>query len=171
MSVSMEILQSELMHDLKGMEIRIKGTKPVMMAAAEKMVGSIKLNFTEGKIRPLSKRVEREGGETLRLTGRLMNSITAKGYAGRAVAGTNVVYALAQQFGFKGAVKQQVSPHRRVITQAFGHAIDPKTVMVKAHARTIQQNIPARPFMELDPGDFAEIKEMIMHHIMQGDRR
>ncbi len=169
-TVSIEFLQSEIMSDLKGLEQRIKDTRPVMKRVAAMMASSLKQNFTSGKIRPKSKRVLRDGGETLRLTGRLMNSITAKGYEGRAVAGTNVVYALAQQFGFHGPVRQHVSTHRRVISQAFGHAIDPRTVMVKAHDRTINQILPARPFMKLDPGDFAEAKEMIVRHIMGGDK-
>ena len=154
------------MQELKGLEYRITDTKPVMTRVAKLMAGSIKAHFAGGTIKPVSKRVKREGGETLRLTGRLMNSITAEGYEGRAVVGTNVVYALAHQFGFEGQVKQQVGAHERKITQAFGKAIDPTTVMVKAHGRTIEQNIPARPFMEVDPDDFAEAKAMIMKHIM-----
>ena len=174
MGVSIEFLQSELMHELKGLEYRLKDTKPVMKAVAEMMESSIKQNFRDNKIRPESKRVKKEGGETLRLTGRLMNSIVGKGYEGRAVvmtpkAGTNVAYALAHQFGFKGTVEQQVSAHERTISQAFGKAIDPKRIMVKAHPRSMRMNLPARPFMKLDPGDFAEAKTMIMQHIMGGN--
>jgi phage gpG-like protein len=90
------------------------------------------------------------GGQPLRLTGRLMASITSKG-AGSVYqetpnsleVGTNVRYANVHQFGFSGV--QQVGSHSRNQTHAFGRAMAPRRVTVAAHSRRMR--ITARPFL------------------------
>lgn len=60
--------------------------------------------------------------------------------------GSKVPYAAVHELGFTGV--QQVEAHTRRITQAFGESIEPQTVQVSAHRRSM--SIPARP--HLQPG-------------------
>jgi phage gpG-like protein len=72
------------------------------------------------------------------------------GYAlsdeGSKVAGivsTNVKYARAHEYGFKGTVSVRES--MRTIKQAFGRPIAPVTVTVRAHS--MKMNLPERSFL------------------------
>jgi len=60
--------------------------------------------------------------------------------------GSRVPYSPVHEFGYQGV--QQVSAHERRITEAFGEPIDPQTVQVSAHRRSV--SIPERP--ALRPG-------------------
>ena len=58
--------------------------------------------------------------------------------------GTNVEYAAAQEFGFVGS--EQVRPHSRRMTHAFGvHLKTPQTIQISAHSRMMK--IPERPYL------------------------
>ena len=87
-------------------------------------------------------------GEVLRVrTGRLRRSIHPEwdfkpGYAG-AIIGTNVEYAGIHEYGFKGSV--QVKSFQREMRKAFGKPIAPRSVLVKAHSRTV--NVPEKSFL------------------------
>ena len=78
-------------------------------------------------------------------TGRLRQSVQTEvqsDTSGR--IGTNVEYAAAQEFGFSGA--EQVRPHQRRLTHAFGVRLrSPISVQVRGYSR--QMNIPERPFL------------------------
>lgn len=82
-----------------------------------------------------------------RRTGRLRASVThsVKIVGDKVVGtiGTNVVYGRVHELGYQGPV--QVGAHARTIRQAFGRAITPTVVNVRAHTR--QVNVPARPFL------------------------
>lgn len=60
--------------------------------------------------------------------------------------GSRVPYAPVHELGYQGV--QQVPSHERRITEAFGEPIEPTTVQVSAHRRSM--SIPARP--ALRPG-------------------
>ena len=104
-------------------------------------------------------------GELLRDSGRLMASVTSRddgsvanethgGNRHALEVGTNVKYANVQHFGFSGTVNQRVKEHERLQTKAWGRVIkNPQPVTVKAHSRTIQQNIAARPYLMMQPDD------------------
>jgi phage gpG-like protein len=77
------------------------------------------------------------------------------------IIGTDVPYAQAQNDGFKGSVRQHVKSFSRSLTKfgitgrkslkrstriEFGR-VKTGTTRVRAYNRTIQQNIPARPFI------------------------
>jgi phage gpG-like protein len=82
-----------------------------------------------------------------RRTGRLRNSITTDVQidGDRVIGriGTAVVYGRIHELGYSGPIG--VRAHSRTIRQAFGRAISPVTVDVRAHTR--QADIPARPFL------------------------
>lgn len=57
--------------------------------------------------------------------------------------GTHVEYAAVVEFGFSGL--QKVRSHERRISQAWGRAIEPRTVTVSAHTRNV--NRAAKPYL------------------------
>lgn len=88
------------------------------------------------------------------VSNRLKRSITASepaiGDDGWFVSvGTNVEYAPAHEFGFRGSVT--VSPHfrkRKVRTRLFGRTRNTRTGDVFVNAHTRRMNIRARPFLK-----------------------
>ena len=85
------------------------------------------------------------GGQVLRArSGALQASIEASVEdAGASIFSSGVKYALAQEYGFDG--DETVAAHVRVIRQAFGKAIAPKAVFVRAFSR--HMNLPEHSFM------------------------
>jgi phage gpG-like protein len=57
--------------------------------------------------------------------------------------GTNLIYARIHEYGFSGP--EFVPSHYRMQTQAFGHPMTPRQVLVRDHTR--QMEMPARPYM------------------------
>lgn len=89
-------------------------------------------------------------GEVLNVvTGKLRRSIhsfvEAEGdrISGVVAQSGDVKYGRRWEFGFTG--DEVVQAHVRTISQAFGHAIAPREVEVRAFTRHVDQ--PARPFM------------------------
>ncbi len=162
-------------------ETRWKNMVPPFKRSALILFASVKRNFSSGG-RPTWKPLKVREGQPLRDTGRLMASVTGAG--GGSVSrethqqgyhsleiGTNVVYANVHQFGFQGTVKQNVRAHSRVITQAFGRSIEPRPVTVKAHTRNMKMNIPARPFLLLQPEDKADIMKVFQEYLGFGPQK
>ncbi len=85
------------------------------------------------------------GGQVLRArSGALQASIEASVEdMGASVVSSGVKYAFAQEYGFDG--DETVSAHVRVIKEAFGKAIAPKAVFVRAFSR--HMNLPEHSFM------------------------
>lgn len=84
------------------------------------------------------------GGQPLRDTRRLQESIRARFSHLRAEVGTNVKYGPAHQYGVNKSVK--IRTHTRVINKAFGRQLRfPVAQTVRAHNR--KMNIEARPFL------------------------
>lgn len=148
-------------------EARSGDLKPLHERIAMLIATSIRENFDVGG-RPTkwkqSKRAKGQRGQTLRDTNRLMNSITSKGDANRAVAGTNDVRAAVLHFGAKkgsfGTVQAAVRAHIRTIRG--------KEQKVRAHSRKQLMpwgDIPARPFVLLQKDDISEIQNMVGHYL------
>jgi len=160
----------ELDRMLQETEARMNTLSVPFQQASLIVFASVKRNFSSGG-RPAWKPLKVRKGEPLRDTGRLMASIgnvldvSRSGTRQIMEIGTNVVYANVHQFGFSGSVTQNVRAHKRVITQAFGRSISPTEVNVKAHSRTIEQNIPARPFLMLQPTDEQDIGRVFQEYI------
>jgi phage gpG-like protein len=93
-------------------------------------------------------------------TGRLRRSIRIMNKTTTSVTiGSDVPYAKAHNEGYRGNVSQHVSAHTRRKTQAIigkrGNVLKGRqvtgTIDVKAHDRTIKQNIPRRRFIGQSP--------------------
>lgn len=90
----------------------------------------------------------------LRRSIRIMNKTTTS-----VTIGSDVPYAKAHNEGYRGNVSQPVSAHTRRKTQAIvgksGRTLKGRLVVgetqVKAHSRTIKQNIPRRRFIGQSP--------------------
>ena len=148
----------------------VQDMSAVTPAIAMILTNSVRRNFIEGgrpEKWPVSQRAEREDGQTLIDTARLMNSITGEGDADSAMTGTNVAYAPAQNLGVDKEITQHVKEHARIITQAFGREITPKKVTVRAHERDVHLHIDPRRFMMAQPEDLDDIGDVVMKRIQQ----
>ena len=87
------------------------------------------------------------GGVLQRRSGRLADSViaTVSDDAGAVTLrlGAEAPYARFQELGFQGS--ESVRASVRTIRQAFGRAIPPRAVMVRAHTRRV--DYPAHPFL------------------------
>lgn len=101
----------------------------------------------------------RHGGNSLLMSGNgLLNSIEFQVEGDKVRIGSALRYAAVHQEGFDGAVS--VSPHQRLITQAFGKALKfPVYQSVGSFAR--QMAIPARPFLGLSDENQTELLTVI----------
>ena len=153
---------------LEGIAATLKTLKPAMQIIGETVRTSIMRNF-RAQGRPdawqPSKRAVAESGQTLSLTGRLRNSFTVQADNTSAIVGTNTAYAITHHFGARkgefGTVVAGVRSHVRRLASG-------KTAKVSAHARRVTipfGNIPARPFMMVQPEDWTEIRSALIAHI------
>lgn len=94
-------------------------------------------------------KADKLSGQVLKVrTGRLRRSINARIEGANTeqvsgTVGTNVSYARAHEYGFTGTVNVRQS--LRMQKQAFGRAITPVQVTVRAHTR--QVSLPERSFL------------------------
>jgi phage virion morphogenesis protein len=143
---------------------------------------SIRYNFRSGG-RPnkwqASKRADGKRGQTLRKSGRLMNSISSTVADDRVIVGTNVIYAATHNYGAKkasfGTVVARIPAHSRKNTSANIKSGRKKTAsgvsFVRAHTRKMSVpwgDIPARPFMLLQQEDILSIESAIANHMIGG---
>lgn len=97
-------------------------------------------------------------------SGRLRRSIRIMGKTATSVTiGSDVPYATAHNDGFRGEAKQRVSPYTRKLKKGG-------TTTVKAHDRTIQQNIPRRRFIGQSQYQTKQIERLISSEIMKAIR-
>ena len=99
---------------------RISHLAPALLDIGEHIVSQARMHFREetGPDRvpwQESARAREEEGQTLTLTARLKNSITADVTDDSVIVGTNVAYAAAHQMGFSGrvVVRGKPGPPRR----------------------------------------------------------
>ncbi|QGM45830.1 hypothetical protein [Methylocystis heyeri] len=95
-------------------------------------------------------------GEILSLrSGRLHDSLQTNpiGDFGAAIfSAGDVKYAAAQEYGFDG--EETVSAHSRDIREAFGKAIDPKSIFVAEFSRRMR--LPERSYLRSSLGEFEQ---------------
>jgi len=145
------------------------GMRSVFLSIASYGKTSTQLRFRkqiapDGKAWLPSQRAMRDGGQTLRLTSRLRNSISFIATNKSAEWGTNVEYAATHQFGREGP--ESVSAHPRLIRKAFGRRLR-FGVWQTVTAHTRNQNISARAFLGLDAADRAEILTIIADDLIR----
>lgn len=141
--------------------------RPAMAEIGRVLKASTQLRFRaqqgpDGQAWIPSNRASIESGQTLRLSGRLRNSITFQVGEREVVVGTNVVYAAVHQFGRREIAT--VQEHTRRVTQAFGRKLNfPVFATVRAHARLAFT--PRRPFLGFSQEDRADILDLLSEHL------
>lgn len=137
MSITGEVKgDREVVADLRRFDAAARGE-------IQKGIGRITLKLlTRVKAQKLS-------GQALNVrTGRLRRSITQRIESGAeeisGIVGTNVDYAAAHEYGFKGAVT--VKQHLRLVKQAFGRPLkSPVWSTVSTHTKNV--SLPERSFL------------------------
>jgi phage virion morphogenesis protein len=134
---------------------RAQNQQPMWDAIGMSLVVSTQHRFETGKSPsgspwPPSIRVRHEGGRTLVLSGRLMQSVTYVASAHGVEVGTNAIYAAIHQFG--GTIVPVSKP-------ALAFRLLGKFVRVQ------KVTIPARPFLGLDHDDEAEILQIATDYV------
>lgn len=120
----------------------------------------------DGKPWPKSKRVLAKGGQTMRKTSRLRNSMSFFVDDGGVSWGTNVKYAAAVHEGYTDP-QQSVKAHQRTPTMAWGRKIkQPKPGPVKAFQRRMV--IPGRRFLGVSEADRFVILGVLREHVDVG---
>jgi len=107
------------------------------------------------------------GGEVLRArSGALQGSIEVSvDAAGASVFSAGVKYAFAQEYGFDG--DETAGAHSRAIKQAFGRAITPKAIFVRAFSR--HMNLPEHSFLRSALDEMQdEIAEALSEAVSEG---
>lgn len=102
-----------------------------------------------------SRRAEKAGGQTLRDSGRLFQSLTHAASSSHAEWGSNLVYAGIHQFG--GTIRPR-------------HAKRLAFRTVDGFVRASSVTLPARPYLGLDADDRAEIGAIVSDWIAEGLR-
>ncbi len=136
--------------------------RPVMERIGSYLVSSTQLRFEDQKGpdgRPWkpSERARLQHGQTLRDTGRLMQSITYRATRRQVEVGTNVIYAPVHQFG------AEIRPVRAKWLRFPAPGTDPDpTDHDSPHWRFAKRvYVPPRPFLGIDADDRAEIVDIV----------
>jgi phage virion morphogenesis protein len=171
-----------------GVQIRISpdtaGVDPVLRKLASMMtdmtevmddigaslVMSTKLRFEDGrgpsgKPWQISQRAEIENGQTLRDTGRLMDSITHLADRDSVLVGTNVIYGPPHQFGATIKAKTEKGLRFKVPVAAAEGSDDDKPG--SAWRRVMQVVLPERPFLGVNAGDEDDIRDIVSSKIQE----
>lgn len=141
--------------------------RPALVAIARYGKSSTQMRFRtqtdpEGRRWWPSNRAHKEGGQTLRDTGRLRNSIVWAVGPGYAEWGTSVVYAAAHNFGVRKLVT--IRAHRRNMkgtTRTGRHWA--KQVQVRSFARLLF--LPRRQFVGFSTADRQAIIDILRRHV------
>jgi phage virion morphogenesis protein len=168
MQIECTIHDQDLQVLLKGIIRRCGRLQPALAEMGEIVKSSVQKNFQDGgrpdKWKP-SHRVQRDGGQTLRDTGRLMNSISSQASEMSVLIGTNTKYAGLMQFG---AAKGEFGTHQVVVHGHKRMIKKGKTVNVRQHTRKQRMpwgTIPARPFLMIQDQDWTEINIALSEYL------
>ncbi len=167
-SIKYNISEIKGMAGISKTAARMENMQPALKDCGLVLIRSIAKNFKAGG-RPVkwkkSARAKRSGGQTLVKTSRLKNSITMEATGSRLTVGTNVKYARIHQMGGYIHENVTVKKHWRLMTRAFGKKIPARSVMVRSHTRQMSTDIPARPFLMVQPADWRIFKRIIADYI------
>lgn len=158
MQIDVKIEDKEVLEALKKAAERAGDLTPVMRTIGEVVRSSVERNFAASgrpKWKP-SKRVIREGGQTLSDSGILRRSFTVAAGRDKVSVGTNVIYAAIHQFGGKTRPHDIRPKNKKALRTPFGLFRKVK------HQGSI---IPARPFLMVQNEDWTEIKHAINDYI------
>ena len=163
LEITIKIKDEGIKTTLAQISERTHNLTPVMKIIAQIVRTSIVKNFESGG-RPVawkpSQRVLKSGGQTLRKSGQLMNSLTAKATSSQAIVGTNKIYAAIQNFG--GVTKpHEIRPSAKKALFWPGAKHPVKKIMHPG------SKIPARPFMMVQDEDWAEMIKAAEEYLLK----
>lgn len=164
METGIQLNDVQVMAALRRLAAFGRGALPTMREIGVYMKSSMQLRFRsqagpDGQRWWPSQRAKREGGQTLRLTGRLMRSITWRAGPTFAEAGTNVPYAAAHNFGIRKLVTIRAHRRMRKIQDSENRRVAVRASRVKTHVRLMF--LPKRPFAGFSTADRAEILDIL----------
>ena len=181
-SLSIAIEDQRIERLLGDIQRRMGNFTPAMKIIGQIVRTSIVRNFEKGgrpaKWKPLSPATlaRRKGRKILMdrgMGGGLAGSIHDRADKDSVTVGTNKIYAATHHFGAKkgsfGTVEASIKAHMRKITRIFGRPVKPRKVTVRAHTRKTKLpwgDIPARPFVMVQPEDWNEIRESLSDFIL-----
>lgn len=155
MPVTMQVMVDDpALKAIQDLEERVRFLDPVRRDFGERMVRSVRLNFSAGGRPNPWKPTKKPRGKTLIESARLMNSITYQVDGEMVAIGTNVVYAAAHQFG----VDKQVSVAARTKRHLGGRRL-------RAGKRNRHMFLPARPFLLVQTSDLDYLHKRIAEHL------
>lgn len=178
--INTEIKLAKIEKKLRGMKKRGKNMTPVFRRIAAVMVEAVEENFDAGgrydsaknmigggkrwedhapttvKTRTAKGTLPKARRPILEESGRMIASLDAKASSKSATVSVGVEYAEAHQFGATINGTVQIPSHKR------GNST------VRAHTRKVNIEIPARPFMNIQPHDLDEILDDLGTFIVDG---
>lgn len=154
---------TEVRDALRGLADGVRNLEPAMRSIGAALLASTQMRFRtqtgpDGAPWPPSKRAL-EGGQTLRQSGRLRNSLTFQAGADQVEVGTNVVYAAFCQLGTK---PHEIRPKNK--KALFWKGLQHPVKLVR-HPGT-----PPRPFLGVSEEDKEQILDIIARHLRLGNR-
>lgn len=145
------IQSRDLQERLATLAGRLGDLRPVLAALGEDLLAGAQESFDRetapsGASWEKSRRAKTQGGQTLRLTGRLYASLQTRVGPDRVAVGTNVIYAAVHQFG---AAQGAFGTSRRGQPLPWG-------------------DIPARPYLGVSAVTRAAITETLARYLKAG---
>jgi phage virion morphogenesis protein len=181
-SLNVTIKDERIKRLLGDIQRRMGDLTPAMKIIGQIVRTSFVRNFEKGgrpaKWAPLSPvtLARRKGRKILMdrgMGGGLAGSIHDRASKDEVTVGTNKIYAALHQFGAKkgsfGTIEAEIKAHMRKITKIFGRPVKPRKVAVRAHTKKMKLpwgDIPARPFIMVQPEDWDEIRESLSDYIL-----
>lgn len=158
---------------LKGIEDNGKNLSRAMKTIAVELEESVRENFEVGGryskagsiIGGPKKWPKSQYGGSLIRTGNLRDSITSKSDKTSAQVGTNIAYAKIHNFGATVAGQTIIPREKRALAFIWNGM---RRIYAKVTTKT--HDIPARPFMVVQPEDIEGFKETLLEHLTQGTK-
>lgn len=158
---------------LKGIEDNGKNLSRAMKTIAVELEESVRENFEVGGryskagsiIGGPKKWPKSQYGGSLIRTGNLRDSITSKNDKTSAQVGTNIAYAKIHNFGATVAGQTIIPREKRALAFIWNGM---RRIYAKVTTKT--HDIPARPFMVVQPEDIEGFKETLLEHLTEGTK-
>ena len=155
---------------LKGLTGRLSKPQKPLKECGLVLLRSISKTFKAGG-RPTkwkkSARAKKEGGKTLIDTARLMRSVTMDVSGNKLTVGTDVKYARIHELGGRIRKNATIKKHWRIMRKAFGKPITMRRVLVRAHQRQMDTDMPARPFLVIQDTDWRVFKRIFEDYLVK----
>ena len=160
--IEIEINTRDLNSALELLESKLANRRSLMADLARILNNAVDDNFAAGgrpSWAPLKYPRRRGGGKPLQDTGRLRSSMVSQSDNNQAVVGTNVQYAAIHHYGGKTPA--------HIIRPKSGKALKFGSRFAKK-VNHPGSNIPARPFMVLQPEDEKALTEAVSDYLGVG---